>query len=179
MYGHPGFLCCVSLVIRIPHAATVSALRHGSSNDPSLHDISMLFSTACMDLHLPRPLLLTAPASEFPQPLSPAANRVALVDSATPRLRALVNDLALQAGAQITIDLFATSENAQCERFFSAAPEAPPVWLPAPTPCSRTVGSAPPAPGAIGAGQTSSFSFPLFTSSARLFAGPSWTGHTA
>jgi hypothetical protein len=113
-----------TLVIRIPHATTVSALRHGSSNDPSLHDISMLFSTACMDLHLPRPLLLTAPARDFPQPLSPAANRVALVDSATPRLLVLVNDLGLQAGARITIDLFATSENAQCERFFSATPEA-------------------------------------------------------
>ena len=112
-----------ALLLRIPDAQVARALQHGSSPDAVLQDITMLLTTCCMELHIPRPWTLAAP------PLSPiphlpvAALCTACADSAASQLRLLVRELANRAGLNITIDLFASTTNAQCARFYSHHPE--------------------------------------------------------
>jgi hypothetical protein len=108
-----------SLLLRVPDTQATRALRLGSSTDAALQDICMLFTTACIELCLPRPLILEATAPRPPAPLSAVDQRLAGADSANERLRHLVCNLARYAGHQLTIDLFASTSNSQCARFYS------------------------------------------------------------
>ena len=117
-------LAASTLLIRLPCRIAARALARGSSQDPALQDMALLLQSACMDQQLRPPLFLPSPLLTPPDPLSTAATRVALADSATPRLRTFIKSLAILAGAQLTIDLFASTTNAQCPRFYSMAPEA-------------------------------------------------------
>jgi hypothetical protein len=112
-----------SLLLRVPDIHATRALRLGSSPDSALQDIVMLFTTACMELRMPRPWILEAAPPRPPAPLSTADQLTACADSANAGLRHLVRDLARHAGYQLTIDLFASSPNAQCSRFYSLHPE--------------------------------------------------------
>ena len=112
-----------ALLLRIPDAQVARALQHGSSSDAVLQDITMLLTTCCMELRIPRPWTLAAPAPGPTAHLSAAALRTACTDSAASQLRLLVRDLANRAGLHITIDLFASTTNAQCARFYSLHPE--------------------------------------------------------
>jgi hypothetical protein len=112
-----------SLLLRVPDAQATRALLRGSSSDPVLQDISMLFTTACFELNIPRPWLLEAPSSRSSPPDHAADPHTASMDSANSRLRRLVHDTARQAGLHLTIDLFATASNTQCPRFYSTSPE--------------------------------------------------------
>jgi hypothetical protein len=112
-----------SLLLRVPDTHAAQALRLGTSPDEALQDISMLFTTSCMELRIPRPLILESPAPRPLAPLSESDQLIASTDSANERLRRLVCDLARVAGHRLTIDLFASASNSQCPRFYSHHPE--------------------------------------------------------
>jgi hypothetical protein len=112
------------IIIRSCSPAALKALQRGSSSDPVLQDITLLFTAACLDLRMDSPLLLLTASTTHPDPPSREALASALSDSATPRLRAIVTSLARQAGQRLTIDHFATRGNTQCSRYCSAHPEA-------------------------------------------------------
>jgi hypothetical protein len=112
-----------SLLLRVPDARATRTLLRGTSSDSALQDITMLFTTSCLELNVPRPWILESPAIRPSPPLSAATLRTACADSANAQLRLLVHDLARRAGLHLTIDLFATSTNAQCSRFYFISPE--------------------------------------------------------
>ena len=112
------------LVFRSPSQPAIQALQLGASADPILQDITLLFTSACLDLHIRPPSFLLchegAPPTGSHSP--PASD--ALTDSASPHLRRIILATARAACLRITLDLFATHANALCPRFFSAAPES-------------------------------------------------------
>ena len=116
-------LRALPIVLRIPHKSVIRALQAGSSTDPALQDIAMLIATICLETGTTRPWFLASSPPIAPLPLTPAALLTASLDSSSPRLQALVHDMALAAGSRITIDLFATATNALCPRFYSFEPE--------------------------------------------------------
>ena len=105
------------VIFRSASPAAISAFQRGAGDDPVLQDIVMLFTSACLDLRLPPPLFLGTASG----PTAVADSDLARirVDSASPRLRARIRDLARRAGLQITMDLFASRENAFCARYCS------------------------------------------------------------
>ena len=117
-------LAAATLLIRLPCRTAARALARGSSQDAALQDMALLLQSACMNGQLRPPLFLPSPLATPPVPLSVTATRVALADSASHRLRSFTETLAGRAGAQLTIDLFASTANTQCPRFYSKAPEA-------------------------------------------------------
>ena len=116
-------LTTLSLIIQTPCDLTISSMQRGSSSDPVLQDISMLFQAACLDLRTQRPAFLKSPESIIPAPLPDSERQLALMDSSTPTLKQLVRDLARHARHTISLDLFASSANRICERYFSATAE--------------------------------------------------------
>jgi hypothetical protein len=149
-----------TVLFRIPSAVVVRALAHGCSADPALQDLSMFFQVACMDLRLARPLLLLAGSADSGQPAPESSLELSVADSATALLRDRVGHMAAQAGYRLTLDLFASSSNTQCARFYSAFPEPgasgvdalrQPSWAASPCPwcsahCPDFVLLFPPAP---------------------------------
>ena len=84
----------------------------------------MLLQTACMAARLPRPLLLSVRGPTPIQPLTRAQALTAGQDTSAPALRDLVHSIAVAAGSRLTIDLFASTPNTLCPRFYSLHPEA-------------------------------------------------------
>ncbi len=107
------------LLIRSPPARAIQALQHGSSSDPVLQDIAMLFQAACMDLRISPPMYLLAPAASTANIRPNLIPGFVLQDSATPALRRISRDLAARASLRISLDLFATTSNTFCPHYFS------------------------------------------------------------
>ena len=108
------------LLLRCGCEPALLALSKGDPRNPSLQDISMLFLSACLQLRIRQPLVLTTPLGQFLRPTPPNAGILAILDSATPKLRTLAHSLASGAGHRFTIDLFATHSNTLTPRFYSA-----------------------------------------------------------
>ena len=113
-----------TLVMVSTSDAASRALSRGCSSDSTLQDISMLLQTACMAARLPRPLLLSVRGPTPIQPLTCAQALTAGQDTSAPALRDLVHSIAASAGFRLTIDLFASTPNTLCPRFYSLRPEA-------------------------------------------------------
>ena len=112
------------VIFRSASPVAISAFQRGAGDAPVLQDIVMLSTSACLDLRLPPPLFLGTASG----PTAAADSDLARtrIDSASPRLRVRIRDLARRAGLQITMDLFASRENAFCARYCSelADPQA-------------------------------------------------------
>ena len=109
------------IIFRSASAVAISAFQRGSGDDPVLQDIVMLFTSACLDLRLSPPLFLGTLSGRTATADPDTAHT--RIDSASPRLRARIRDLAHRAGLQITMDLFASRENAFCARYCSELPD--------------------------------------------------------
>jgi hypothetical protein len=111
-----------TIIVRVPSTAIAAALRHGSTSDPALQDIILLLQAARLQLRLLHLLFLPAPPT-LGAPLTPSQIAETRLDSSAPRLLSLVHSLASSAHHHLTLDLFATTHNAVCPRFFSQFPE--------------------------------------------------------
>ena len=108
------------LIIRTNCQPSIIALQQGSTSDPSLQDIAMLFQTACLELRARRPAFLAYTSGTGP-PSGSSAQRLGLpgLDSSTPALQRILHSAAGLTGHRISIDLFASSTDRVCDRFFS------------------------------------------------------------
>ena len=116
-------LSAASLIIRTNSPSSIAALQHGSTADPVLQDIAMLFQAACLELRARRPALLAhASGTEVVLPELRAGTPVP--DSSTPALQRILHGAASATGNRFSLDLFASSTNRACARYFSAVIEA-------------------------------------------------------
>ena len=83
-----------TLVIRVPSHAVARAMARGSSSDPAIQDVVMLFLTACMDRRLARPLFFPCSPTSAPAPLTAAQARLAQIDSASDLLQTRISGCA-------------------------------------------------------------------------------------
>jgi hypothetical protein len=112
-----------SLIIRTNCQPAIAALQHGATSDPALQDITMLFQAACLELHARRPAFL-AVTSGADTAVPTHRHDQTTIDSSTPALRRVLHSTAGLTGHTISLDLFASSTNRVCARYFSAGPEA-------------------------------------------------------
>ena len=112
------------VLVRGDCQGALTALRKGSFRSPVLQDISMALNQMCADLDVsPSPLFLHAPGevlkAEGVDGLSrEVAQELRCVES-TPALRDLVSAEAARLGERITVDLFASADNALVPRFYA------------------------------------------------------------
>ena len=115
-------LPAASLIIRTNSPASITALQHGSTADPALQDIAMLFQAACLELRTRRPALL-AHASGTKGVAPELRTGPPGPDSSTPALRRILHNAATTSGNSFSLDVFASSSDRICARYFSAGIE--------------------------------------------------------
>jgi hypothetical protein len=86
-------LPAASLIIRTSSQPSIIALQHGSTADPALQDIAMLFQAACLQLHARRPALLAHASGTEAAELQPRAGTPG-PDSSTPALQRILHSAA-------------------------------------------------------------------------------------
>ena len=138
------------VIIRSDCLGALSALRKGSFRSPALQDIAILHNTLLMDLGASPPAYLHIPGetmkAEGVDDLSRTTARARRDSESTAALRRIAAREAERLGAALSVDLFATAENAVVPRFFAQFPEplaegvdaqAQPDWGRSRCPCCR------------------------------------------
>jgi hypothetical protein len=115
-------------MVRSDCTGAISALRKGSFRSPALQNVALLHNRLSMDVGASPPHYLHAPGTvmkaEGVDDLSRAVARSIRAFASTPALRKKVAAEAERwLGAPLSLDLFATANNALVPRFFSQFPE--------------------------------------------------------
>jgi hypothetical protein len=115
-------------LIRSNCTRAISALRKGSFRSPALQNMALLHNRLFMDVGASPPHYLHAPGivmkAEGVDDLSRAVARSIRASASTPALREKVAAEAERwLGAPLSLDLFATADNALVPRFFARFPE--------------------------------------------------------
>jgi hypothetical protein len=138
------------IILRNDCAPALSALEFGSTRSPPLQEHAMTIArlcashnATCLFLHVPG----TSLVSEGIDAASRAGAEAERGPACAPALRDTIHAFAARHGWSISVDLFATAENAIAPRFFSRYPEptaeafdalSVPSWNASPCPfCSR------------------------------------------
>ena len=107
----------------------LAALRKGSSTSPELQRLAMDFVVLARNAGVDT-VFLHAPGADLIRENIDAASRSGAIDlhgpAVTPAARQLIHQRAESVGWRISVDLFATKQNAICPRFFArfAEPDA-------------------------------------------------------
>jgi hypothetical protein len=116
-----------TVLIRSDCLGAIAALRKGSFRSPALQNVALLHNRLFMDVKASPPLYLHAPGTvmkaEGVDDLSRAAARARRASESLPALRQIVTEEAKRLGARISLDLFATADNALVPRFCARHPE--------------------------------------------------------
>jgi hypothetical protein len=117
-----------TVLIRSDCTGAISALRKGSFRSPALQDVALLHNRLFMDVGASPPHYAHAPVTvmktEGVDDLSRAVARSIRASASTPALREKVAAEAERwLGAPLSLDLFATADNALVPQFFSQFPE--------------------------------------------------------
>ena len=122
-----------TVLVRGDCLGALAALRKGSFRSPLMQDIALAFNTLFMRVAGKPPLLLHAPGAalvaERVDSLSREVAASRLLTSSANGLRRTVTEEATRTGAVITIDLFATADNALVPRFASRFAEPLSEWV--------------------------------------------------
>ena len=117
-----------TVLIRSDCTGAIAALRKGSFRSPALQNVALLHNRLFMDAGASPPLYLHAPGTvmkaEGVDDLSRSVARSIRASESTRALRDIVADEAKRwLGASLSLDLFATADNALVPRFFAQYPE--------------------------------------------------------
>ena len=116
-----------TVLIRSDCLGAIAALRKGSFRSPALQNIALLHNSMLMELGVLPPSYLHIPGetmkAEGVDDLSRATARACRGSESSAALRSVVVREAERLGAVISIDLFATADNALVPRFFARFPE--------------------------------------------------------
>ena len=112
-----------TVIVRGDCLGALAALRKGSFRSPALQDVALSFADEFIAAGADPPLFLHAPGrvlkAEGVDDLSRGVAAARRAAEATCRLRGIVQDEAARFGDSVSIDLFATAENALVPRFFA------------------------------------------------------------
>ena len=112
-----------TVLIRGDCVGALRAMRKGSFRSPTLQDMAMRFQELFLDAGADPPLFLHAPGevmkAEGVDGLSRAGARELRASESTQLLRCLVDEEACRHGERITLDVFASGDNAVVPRFFA------------------------------------------------------------
>jgi hypothetical protein len=116
-----------ALLIRSDCLGAIAALRKGSFRSPVLQNIALLHNSLLMELGAPPPAYLHVPVetmkAEGVDDLSRGTARARRDSDSTAVLRRIATREAERLGATLSVDLFATADNAIVPRFFAQFPE--------------------------------------------------------
>jgi hypothetical protein len=116
-----------TVLIRSDCSGAIAALRKGSFRSPALQNIAILHNSMLMELGAAPPAYLHIPGevmkAEGVDDLSRASARELRQSESTAELRRIVTQEATRLGATVSVDLFATADNALVPRFFARYPE--------------------------------------------------------
>jgi hypothetical protein len=112
-----------TVLIRGDCVGALRAMRKGSFRSPTLQDIALRFQELFLDAGADPPLFLHAPGevmkAEGVDGLSRAGAKELRASESTQLLRSLIDDEARRHGERITLDVFASGDNAIVPRFFA------------------------------------------------------------
>jgi hypothetical protein len=112
-----------TVLLRGDCSGALAALRKGSFRSPAMQDVALAFNELFMRAHAQPPLFLHVPGWQLVAEGTDGLSREEAAErrrhEATTRLRAIVLEQTEHLGQRITIDLFASADNALVPRFFA------------------------------------------------------------